>query len=40
MKSKEVKADVFPTSVLLKSKALANYQRDFVKAILTEPEYT
>ena len=41
MKSKnESTTEVFPTAVLLKSKALSAYQRDFVKAILTEPEYT
>ena len=30
----------YPTSMLLKSKHLAGYQRDFAKVILTEPEYT
>lgn len=28
------------TEKLLKSKALADYQKDFAKAILTKPEYT
>ena len=30
----------YPTGKLLKSKHLAGYQRDFVRVILTEPEYT
>ena len=30
----------YPTSKLLKSRHLAGYQRDFVRVILTEPEYT
>ena len=30
----------YPTSKLLKSKHLAEYQRDFARVILTEPEYT
>ena len=30
----------FPRSVLLKSKALKGYQQDFVRVILTDPEYT
>lgn len=30
----------YPTEKLLKSKHLAGYQRDFAKAILTEPGYT
>ena len=42
MKSKqdEVKCEVYLTTDLLKSKALAMYQQDFVKVILTKPEYT
>ena len=38
MKSKEVTR--FPTDKLLKSQALAGYQEDFAKAILTKKEYT
>ena len=30
----------YPTSALLKSKALSGYQQDFVRAVLTESEYT
>lgn len=30
----------YPTAVLLKSKALAKYQPDFVRVILSKPEYT
>lgn len=30
----------YPTNKLLKSKHLADYQRDFAKVILTEPAYT
>lgn len=30
----------YPTEQLLKSRALAGYQRDFAKVILKEPEYT
>ena len=30
----------FPTEVLLKSKALAGYQKDFARVILTESCYT
>ena len=30
----------YPVSSLVKSKALAGYQKDFVRAVLTEPEYT
>jgi len=29
-----------PTAELLASKALAGYQQDFAKALLTKPEYT
>ena len=31
---------VYPTERLLKSKCLSEYQPDFARAILTEPEYT
>ncbi len=41
MKSKSENEVVkIPTVKLLKSKALSGYQRDFAKAILTEPEYS
>lgn len=30
----------YPTAQLLASKALSGYQRDFARALLTEPEYT
>jgi len=30
----------YPTAQLLGSKALSGYQRDFARALLTEPEYT
>lgn len=30
----------YPTTRLLKSRHLAGYQQDFVRVILTEPEYT
>lgn len=30
----------YPTGALLKSKALAGYQPDFARAILTKPAYT
>ena len=30
----------YQTERLLKSKALAGYQKDFAKVILTKPEYT
>lgn len=30
----------YNTEMLLKSKVLAGYQRDFARAILTKPEYT
>lgn len=39
MKSKSNDAKI-ATEKLLKSKALAGYQVDFAKAILTKPEYT
>jgi len=30
----------YTTDSLIKSKALAKYQRDFVRVVLTKPEYT
>ena len=30
----------YPTEQLLNSKALAGYQRDFARTLLTKPEYT
>jgi hypothetical protein len=39
MKSKS-NDEKIATENLLKSKALAGYQQDFAKAILTKPEYT
>lgn len=30
----------YPTASLIKSKVLAKYQRDFVRVVLTKPEYT
>ena len=30
----------YPTEALLHSRAFSGYQRDFARAILTEPEYT
>jgi hypothetical protein len=39
MKSKS-NDEKIATEKLLKSKALAGYQQDFAKAILTKPEYT
>ena len=30
----------YKTEELLKSKAFSGYQRDFARALLTEPEYT
>ena len=38
--SHKKEAQKYPTSKLLKSKHLAEYQRDFARVILTEPEYT
>ena len=35
-----VEAVTYPAEVLIRSKALAEYQKDFVRAVLTEPEYT
>lgn len=31
---------IYPTERLLKSKCLSEYQPDFARAILSEPEYT
>lgn len=39
-KANAAQEQVYPTAVLLKSKALSGFQRDFVKAILTKPYYT
>ncbi|MBR2999756.1 MAG: hypothetical protein IKF39_02065 [Oscillospiraceae bacterium] len=41
-KSKNTKpaAPKYDTERLLRSKALADYQQDFARAVLTEPEYT
>ena len=36
----EKKVAKYKTESLLASKALAGYQPDFVKVLLTEPEYT
>lgn len=33
-------AVVYPREALIKSKALAGYQRDFVSSVLTKSEYT
>ena len=30
----------YPTEALLKSKALADYQQDFARVLLTKPAYT
>lgn len=30
----------YPTRALLQSKALSGYQRDFVRTLLTKPDYT
>lgn len=30
----------YPTDILLGSKALAGYQKDFARVLLTKPEYT
>ena len=45
MRSKEneapkIEAKAYPAAALLKSKALSDYQPDFARAVLTEPEYT
>jgi hypothetical protein len=43
MKSKpktSEEAVTYPVSTLVKCKALSHYQKDFVKACLTDPEYT
>ena len=40
-KSKATDHDVkYVTEWLIRSKALAGYQKDFVRVILTKPEYT
>ena len=40
-KSKATDHEVkYVTAWLIRSKALAGYQQDFVRAILTKPEYT
>lgn len=31
---------IYPTGALLRSKALAGYQRDFARALLTKPAYS
>lgn len=38
--TKKAAALVYPREALIKSKALAGYQRDFVSAVLTKSEYT
>ena len=38
--TKKKEAVRYQTERLLRSKALAGYQKDFVKVILTKPEYT
>ena len=38
--SKSKKKTVYRTAVLLRSKAVAGYQRDFAAVILTKPAYT
>ena len=41
MSKAENKAEkIYPTEALLKSKALAGYQQDFARALLTKPAYT
>jgi len=42
MKSKQKDEEIrrIPTAKLLQSKALSKYQKDFAKALLTEPEYS
>jgi len=39
-KTKVTAAVVYPREALIKSKALAGYQRDFVSSVLTKSEYT
>lgn len=39
-KSKKSSDTVYPTDVLLRSKALSIYQQDFAAVLLTKPEYT
>ena len=38
--SKSKAEKTYPTEALLKSKALAGYQPDFARALLTKPAYT
>ena len=38
--SKSKMETVYRTEKLLKSKALAGYEKDFARVILTKPEYT
>ena len=41
MSKSETKPEkTYPTASLLKSKALAGYQPDFARSILTKPEYS
>ncbi|MDE6901666.1 MAG: hypothetical protein K2P22_02855 [Lachnospiraceae bacterium] len=41
MSKTENKAEkIYPTEALLKSKALAGYQQDFARALLTKSAYT
>lgn len=40
MSKSKTKATVYRTAVLLRSKALAGYQKDFARVILTKPAYT
>ena len=41
MNKPEIKTEkTYPTESLLKSKALAGYQQDFARALLTKPAYT
>lgn len=39
-RSKKRSGTVYPTDVLLKSKALSIYQQDFAAVLLTKPAYT
>jgi len=41
MSKNETRAEkIYPTEALLKSKALAGYQQDFARTLLTKPAYT
>lgn len=41
MSDTKTKAEkIYPTEALLKSKALAGYQPDFARTLLTKPAYT